>query len=663
MAAGYAENSFNSAPRSKFSNLVKTNNRGSKYWNCSQILATASTDGFWEDTPEEKIKKKVLNVKSKFHAGRQLVVKHLPRDVTEAELRELLSDLPVQCIHIDSNPQGSSSARAVLEDPEMLDDWDTSRVFTLRGQRVPVTPSPVENILCVGRLPLSLTEQEFKSLVEQYGVIKMCFLMISEKTGDSKGYGFVEYKTKDIGISAKTYLDGKNIRGVSIICDWLSSDHSSFESLHSKCLYVDNLPKDFRDMTEFRKIFSTYVNPPYCQIALKNGCPQDWGLVEYSSAEDAEATQVTLNSYKLRGRPMRVTYYIPGVRAINLYLKLINDMPTTKIKSSGLLPDPSDQTVVQSLHNLSKQNPVFAQNLQKIILGQIHQSQEDAHPSKKGPGSTGSQEDKIVPPPMTQPPPSMLRPEDHKIPPPPMITLPSHMLLKNGIHTPFVKPASQGVNTSPPVGEAAPSFEDNLAGTQALWNNLLCPPMPPVNSFSLPPNPYLDPSLSLDLQQNILNILSNPQSVEQILAGIPPSTVPFMFPNVSSLESQWMHTLLPSTLPVSTAPPAPPPLNFLDMKSPVNPLFPGWATPPHTFIPTSTQSFPPFNPQPGGTPVWSSPPPPPPVNSSLLSTPIGQKRPLPISPEPSPEGNYIGQHSQGLGGHYADSYFKRKKSN
>ncbi|XP_071275099.1 ribonucleoprotein PTB-binding 1 [Agelaius tricolor] len=31
------------------------------------------------------------------------------------------------------------------------------------------------------------------------------------------------------------------------------------------------------------------------------------------------------------------------------------------------------------------------------------------------------------------------------------------------------------------------------------------------------------------------------------------------------------------------------------------------------------------------------------------------------SPEPSPEGAYVGQHSQGLGGHYADSYLKRKR--
>ena len=51
-------------------------------------------------------------------------------------------------------------------------------------------------------------------------------------------------------------------------------------------------------------------------------------------------------------------------------------------------------------------------------------------------------------------------------------------------------------------------------------------------------------------------------------------------------------------------------------------------------------------------------------NFNSQVTPKGQKRPfsnLLPSPEPSPEGDYIGQHSQGLGGHYADSYRKRQK--
>ena len=51
--------------------------------------------------------------------------------------------------------------------------------------------------------------------------------------------------------------------------------------------------------------------------------------------------------------------------------------------------------------------------------------------------------------------------------------------------------------------------------------------------------------------------------------------------------------------------------------------------------------------------------------TSISSTPspvsLKRKASIPVSPEASPKGPYIGQHSQGLGGHYADSYWERKR--
>lgn len=61
------------------------------------------------------------------------------------------------------------------------------------------------------------------------------------------------------------------------------------------------------------------------QVALKNGWPQDWGLVECSNYKDAETKQTTLNGYNLHGHNINISYYIPGVRAINLYLKLLTE--------------------------------------------------------------------------------------------------------------------------------------------------------------------------------------------------------------------------------------------------------------------------------------------------------------------------------------------------
>nr|CAD7395646.1 unnamed protein product [Timema poppensis] len=57
----------------------------------ADVLATASTGGFWEDDPEEIVKKKVNELKHKFHYGRQLQIKHLPRDVIE-ELEDTSKD-------------------------------------------------------------------------------------------------------------------------------------------------------------------------------------------------------------------------------------------------------------------------------------------------------------------------------------------------------------------------------------------------------------------------------------------------------------------------------------------------------------------------------------------------------------------------------------------
>lgn len=86
-------------------------------------------------------------------------------------------------------------------------------------------------------------------------------------TGRSKGYGLVKYVNKASSIQARHVLDGFEVRDGHILnCDWLKHNRPGVTSLHSKCLYVDNLPLDYRDMAEFRRLFSKIVNPPYCQV-------------------------------------------------------------------------------------------------------------------------------------------------------------------------------------------------------------------------------------------------------------------------------------------------------------------------------------------------------------------------------------------------------------
>jgi len=43
--------------------------------------------------------------------------------------------------------------------------------------------------------------------------------------GENKGYGFVEYVTKEAALQAKNALDGRQIVDSTAVCDWLDSSH------------------------------------------------------------------------------------------------------------------------------------------------------------------------------------------------------------------------------------------------------------------------------------------------------------------------------------------------------------------------------------------------------------------------------------------------------
>ncbi|XP_054287365.1 ribonucleoprotein PTB-binding 1-like [Macrosteles quadrilineatus] len=671
-----------SSPRLHRLNSNSLKSDANKFWSRGQVWVKASTDSFWEDDLEEKIKKKVLLCKSIFHTGRSLEMKNLSQNVTEPEIRELLNDFPVTKITVTSGAD-SSIARAELENPEMLEEWDRDRTFLLYGQCVPVCPAATKIMLCVANLPLNYTEKEFNTLVKYCGEVKRSFLMISEKTGESKGYGFVEYKSKEISVLAKNILGSQQINNHTLVCDWLDSSHVTFESLHSKCLYVDGLPINYCDMSEFRKIFSSIVNPLFCQIALKHGCPQDWGLVEYNNWEDAEAVQTSLDGYNLHGKNIKISYYIPGIRAFNLYQQLLNDVDP-KDRSTGLLPEPNDQTVAQNLHNLFKQNPIFALNLQSVIATSQKQAtnfgEQPPDPERASllvtmPDLVKKQinflsgTDLYMSPTIQQPPSPVTSPPLFLKPTP---FTPTKIPLVPNLSSMASQP-SQWLRHSPPAGEVAPALTVEGEPSPSYWADLrgqltggtptpvsfpVPPPKPPSHPYNMPPPNFIRdhaPNMHVESHQNLIRLPSNQQSQQQFLTnlhsqGQPASDIPsFTYPVINPMGSS-----LPVAPPLPRSP-------LTDSPEPVNltPLLFSTSTP--TYFSTFPQPV--FNPFASPDIIRSQASPTVSPQPNPIITPFGQKRRLLPSREPSPESNYVGQHSQGLGGHYEGSYFKRKKKN
>lgn len=137
----------------------------------------------------------------------------------------------------------------------------------LRERELSVQLQPTDALLCVANLPPSLTQQQFEELVRPFGSLERCFLVYSERTGHSKGYGFAEYMKKDSAARAKSDLLGKPLGPRTLYVHWTDAGQLTPSLLHSRCLCVDRLPPGFSDVDALRRALSAVHTPTFCQVS------------------------------------------------------------------------------------------------------------------------------------------------------------------------------------------------------------------------------------------------------------------------------------------------------------------------------------------------------------------------------------------------------------
>ncbi len=71
--------------------------------------------------------------------------------------------------------------------------------------------------LYIGNLPHSLTEDGLRDLFSSLGEIKSANLILDRYTGQSRGFGFVEYKNKQDAEKAIKELNGSEVEGRKIL--------------------------------------------------------------------------------------------------------------------------------------------------------------------------------------------------------------------------------------------------------------------------------------------------------------------------------------------------------------------------------------------------------------------------------------------------------------
>ena len=143
---------------------------------------------------------------------------------------------------------------------------------SVRGRDITVHLQPTDALLCVANLPHTLPHAQFEELVRSYGNIERCFLVYSELTGHSKGYGFVEYMKKDSASRARSELLGRVLGERTLMVQWTDVNQlQQVQHLHSRCLWVDRLPADFHSSGELTRLFSHRYRPVFCQVSHPAG--------------------------------------------------------------------------------------------------------------------------------------------------------------------------------------------------------------------------------------------------------------------------------------------------------------------------------------------------------------------------------------------------------
>ncbi|XP_034566475.1 ribonucleoprotein PTB-binding 1 isoform X2 [Notolabrus celidotus] len=656
-------------------------------------------------SPEE-IESRLERTRREFYNRRKIIIKNLPSDVSNQEVHELLGNYDLKYCFVDKY-KGTAFV-TLLNGEQAQCAIKEFHQHVLRDREISVQLQPTDALLCIANLPCAFTQQQFEELVRPFGNLERCFLVYSTSTGHSKGYGFVEYMKKDSAARAKSELLGKQLGSRMLYVHWTEVGSLTYPLLHSKCLCVDRLPPSLLTAQDLRNALADTHAPVFCQLAQgQDGSFRRFAVLDFATAEMAEEAQRLTDGRLLGGTHIRVSFCAPGPPGRSMLAALIAAQTMAVNRGKGLLPDPTAIQILTGLNNPAtlkmllnplsqgnKQgllgaaptmpllaNPALSAALLQLLLQNQAKAQQQAGLIGENPlaalpvqqgvhllgdlpqggvvSGVGLQTDSLNP---LKPMPlgrALMREQES---PTAACTFPqTSSPTLQGISLPLMGGmigtdgfTSQGVSIlgDPPkdVNHPQSTF---LSVNNGFPSGGSCRPHPyrkrPTLSNvsnqhthqSIQPNYNLRYQDSCTLEYSPLHqdpmahLYEQQENIDGALAG---------FGHQLS-----HHPEFSERFPHYNFPPSPPMSYF--------------SSGPEA---SSSSSFPAtqLNRAVGMPPVSHSANYPPGLVNTV-KTPIGShkrvfSRLIP-SPEPSPEGSYVGQHSQGLGGHYADSYLKRKR--
>ncbi|CAF1620370.1 unnamed protein product [Rotaria magnacalcarata] len=147
--------------------------------------------------------------------------------------------------------------------------------------------------LIINYLPQTMTQDEIKDLFGSIGAIESCKLVRDKTTGQSLGYGFVNFIRLEDAEKAVTTMNGLRLQNKTIK---VSFARPSSESIKFSNLYISNLPRSMTQQ-ELESLFADFGCIISSKILCnpKAGASKSVGFIRFDQRSEAEMAISKLN--------------------------------------------------------------------------------------------------------------------------------------------------------------------------------------------------------------------------------------------------------------------------------------------------------------------------------------------------------------------------------
>lgn len=176
--------------------------------------------------------------------------------------------------------------------------------------------------LYIGNLHPEVTDMELFNYFRPYGDILSCRIMKDIYSGESRGFAFLSFKTKEDAKSAKDALNYQKIHGWEIR---ISFKKSPGEFDPKANIFVKNIDKEVTTK-QLDELCQQFGNVLCCAVRNdENGVSLGYGYVQYENEEAAARAVKALDNVDKWNSKLQVQFFVPSkqrqLEQKNLYIK------------------------------------------------------------------------------------------------------------------------------------------------------------------------------------------------------------------------------------------------------------------------------------------------------------------------------------------------------